>query len=713
MTFRRWTAWVRPKSKGIRVTRRAYRFIRRGDAARSRADWGNAVRNYGDALAISPDLQHIWMQYGNALKEDRRFSDAILAYRRAATLVEEDPEPLMMLGHLAKRLGDPLAAQYFVAALRRDRTSLATAAELIILLCDTIITDRALLDEALGLLGVSRIAVESARVDSAPPDGTLFVDVSDLLAYLSRARIPTGIQRVQMEVSRHLAGMSDGGEVALCCYSAGRRGWVLVPDAQFHALCEASLGGDAEAWRSSIAFLYGTISVSERLGFPEKATLLNPGSSWADRNFLLDVRTMRRETGLTFVSVVYDLIPIHHPQWFVASLVEDYKSWFRSLTGTADGYVAISQATCRDLLADAPGITPDMVRVVPINGDFTIVSPSHLPATALGKFGLADGSYVLLVSTLEPRKNHVNAFAAWLKLASEIGIARLPQLVCVGGKGWLNDDLHAMLRKHRSLQKKVSLLSGVLDSELDLLYRHSLFTLYPSLYEGWGLPVSESLSQGKIPAISSNSALPEAGGRFAVYFDPTDVADIAASVKPLILDADARQARADAIRSDFSSRQWPEIALDFSKAARHFADGPSSRNVPVAKTGTLYSLATFGSDARHDLCDGEMFRIGRNWRSPAAEGCGLSGEAGLHMRTADDSPLRLRVLMQAQDHDCRYAIRVDRHETTGTSSPGAPQWIDVDLAVSGGDLDIEIVPQRPDALVIAGFMLTRAMPPVA
>ncbi|WP_373278253.1 hypothetical protein [Sphingobium fuliginis] len=91
----------------------------------------------------------------------------------------------------------------------------------------------------------------------------------------------------------------------------------------------------------------------------------------------------------------------------------------------------------------------------------------------------------------------MGAFRAWMSLADSLGESAMPHLVCVGGRGWLNDDLHRMLRDNPGLQRLVRILHGVPDDGLAALYENCLFALYPSFYEGWGLPVSEPYPTAK------------------------------------------------------------------------------------------------------------------------------------------------------------------------------------------------------------------------
>jgi glycosyltransferase involved in cell wall biosynthesis len=567
-----WPGWPRRRSAGVAVSWQTHRLIRAGDAARRRQDWSAAAAAYRGALGRDDTLGHIWIQLGHACKEAGWLDDAADAYGRAAQCMAGNPEPHLHLGHMNKTDEPEAAAEHFLAALRCAPDNLAASGELLQLL--TVSRPRAanLLSEALVLLGIE---------PESPPtvhsgEHVLLVDVSDLLGYFSRARLPTGIQRVQIEVTRALieAGRT-GRRVTLCGYSPLRDGWAAVPNERLGALCAMSLESDDKidpVWRRNLVSLFATIAVSDTITFPARAILINLGTSWSDRTYLGKVRAARAISGLSYVAMIYDCIPVLRPEWFVATLTRDFRRWLAELSYSADGYVAISEATRLDLLAiaerESRKLDPNIVRVARLDGDVR-----HADAKAVSADPLRDGigspaePFVLMVSTIEPRKNHVGAFKAWLHLAADLGEARLPMLVCVGGSGWLNEEVHDLLESHPLLRRKIRLLSGVADDSLGLLYRSCLFSLYPSFYEGWGLPVTEALCHGKIVATSKTSAMPEAGGVFAVYFDPNDPENIAEAIRPLIVDHDMRAKMEARIRNEFRPRRWSDITDEILAAA--------------------------------------------------------------------------------------------------------------------------------------------------
>jgi glycosyltransferase involved in cell wall biosynthesis len=178
--------------------------------------------------------------------------------------------------------------------------------------------------------------------------------------------------------------------------------------------------------------------------------------------------------------------------------------------------------------------------------------------------GLQAGAFVLCVGTIEPRKNHLALIGAWRDLQQVH--ADIPPLVLVGREGWHNGPLTADLRSGALAKDRVLWLENISDAQLNALYRGCLFTVYPSLAEGWGLPVGEALAEGKVCLTSNLTALPEVGGEFALYVDPTDQAAMAEALDRLIHDPQARLVQEQVIAAKFRARTWSDVAADMIRA---------------------------------------------------------------------------------------------------------------------------------------------------
>lgn len=700
---------LNPRSNGVRVRRDTAIHITTGDMARGRQDWRRAADAYRRALALEPDLQHLWVQLGHMEKEAGAIDRAEFAYQEAARLRPDDAEPLLRLGHMAKAWRQPLeAADYFVAALQRDRGNLQAISELVRLL-----PDRAELDAKFLAVILDVLELEPADLvtdDTGPlPAGGIAFDVTDLLAFFGQRRLPTGIQRVQIEVALACLDKVFDAQPVFCIYSSARRGWLKMPHDRFEALCRSAKQSDDvhdPAWTSQLDFIYRRIAVSPTIRFSPDSILINLGTSWADRNYLLDIRIIRARDAVIYVPLVFDLIPLIGPEWFMQSLVRDYRAWFASLLHSCDGCVAISDATRRDLIRTSAewgaALPQASVNIVRLDGDFRQPAADR---DTLEAYGLGSRSYVLFVSTLEPRKNHLGAFEAWLALADIVGEDSMPHLVCVGGRGWLNEDVHRMLRKSTRLRRLVTVLHGIPDETLAALYEHCLFTIYPSFYEGWGLPVSESLSYGKVPALSCTSSLPEAGGDYASYYDPSDVDDIAATVR-LLLDDRTRQGFEAAIREDYKPRTWHCIANDLIRQASTIT--PRGKDtLPCISGAGVWTLAVFRSNGsgggRSDMAggpiSGEALRHGRAWQSPDMFGCRIDGDdAALWFQWSGLASGTLHIHFAATP-SFAARIEVDGRSQDIRSNPVIPAVVSWPLPEVAGRFAVAITPTAGTVIV--------------
>jgi len=263
--------------------------------------------------------------------------------------------------------------------------------------------------------------------------------------------------------------------------------------------------------------------------------LLALGSPWCCIDYAERVQQAKERHGIKFATLFYDLIPLRRPEWCDITLVKLFRRWFEANIGLCDMLFAISRASADDLEAYAieHGITlRDRVLPVPIGSDFPDTSAQTAPMGHLP----APGTYVLFVSTIEARKNHLLAFRTWARLTRSMPSDQVPTLVFAGRVGWLVADLMHQLVNTNYLDGKVMIVHSPSDAELAALYRGCLFTFYPSLFEGWGLPVVEGLTFGK-PCVSSNStSLPEAGGDLARYFDPEDGHDAYRVIRAVLED---------------------------------------------------------------------------------------------------------------------------------------------------------------------------------
>jgi glycosyltransferase involved in cell wall biosynthesis len=395
---------------------------------------------------------------------------------------------------------------------------------------------------------------------TAPP-GRTWVHVSTLLQW---NRPPVGIVRVEQEYCRWLLAQQPAqvGELRFCRYDkrdacflevardvvAGRLGSPAgsahvpappaVPTGTWLSRWLADLGQRAAVARRHVLHWLVTQSVLRRPLAPLRAwrrhryaratTPLSapfaPGDRWVSLGLdwdTLDQRALyeaKLRFGLDVTLMCYDVIPVLFPHLVVVP-GDNFAAYITDAAWCADRFACISECTRRDLLAvsqrlGAPRRPRTVVRLgaqVPGGGE------ARPPAG----FGADPRPFVLYVSTIERRKNHELLYRAWLRLR-ERGLTT-HRLVWVGMRGWGVGDLMHDLHLDPRIRGDILLLDRVADDELAWLYRHCAFTVFPSLYEGWGLPVAESLACGKFCLASNAASLPEVGGDLIEYLDPWDL----------------------------------------------------------------------------------------------------------------------------------------------------------------------------------------------
>jgi glycosyltransferase involved in cell wall biosynthesis len=250
----------------------------------------------------------------------------------------------------------------------------------------------------------------------------------------------------------------------------------------------------------------------------------------AAEHLLLPLRDV--PTVLTIHDLIFHHLPEHHKP-----LNRWYLSWTLPLyCRRADHVIAVSEATRRDLVTRY-ALPPAKVTVVPEAADPRFrPQPPEVVTVARARYDLPE-DYVLYVGTIEPRKNLTRLLHAWGPLYRA---GEAPPLVIVGKRGWLLGDFDAALAQSPA-HEGVHLLGYVRDGDLAALYTGAMAFVFPSLFEGFGLPPLEAMACGTPVACADASSLPEVVGDAALRFDPTDEDAIAAALRRLVNDPDLRQ----------------------------------------------------------------------------------------------------------------------------------------------------------------------------
>ena len=333
-------------------------------------------------------------------------------------------------------------------------------------------------------------------------DAPFLLDVTRLIWRRWKGRYPTGIDRVCLAYLDHFAGRAQ----AVVQHDHFRR----ILDREASSELFALLEGSPQRFRRKLPL--GILRNLRRLNcggngrfyFNIGHTGLNSGG----------FRDWVRRTDVRPIYLVHDLIPITHPEFCRAGESEKHRERMRTVLSTAAGVIGNSQATLDELA--------DFAR------EERLPVPPGLAAW-LGSDGLPrpteaqppDRPAFVILGTIEARKNHAMLLRIWSRLIDRLG-SGAPRLLVIGQRGWEAEAVFDILDRNDKLRGHVVELNHCSDDELAVHLASARALLFPSLVEGFGLPLVEALGMG-VPVIASDlPVFREIGADIPTYLDPRD-----------------------------------------------------------------------------------------------------------------------------------------------------------------------------------------------
>lgn len=451
-----------------------------------------------------------------------------------------------------------------------------------------------------------------------------YFDITDLVKFAQRNGSVTGIQRVQIRVLQHLPS-GRGGSKVFCAYAINRLGRIKICRAQdlftnetfSAARMLTQLGvekpGAAFSKRELNDYLekykkksFGRILrkiklliIGRLLPDYARAQMKLPSRSKenAQGQKIIETWTLRGVKNIDHIvmigtnwntsaveklarrhfkrggrvtQVIYDLIPFRYPQYCVDSLVKKFTVFLNRSRSFASQYICISEATKNDLLDYLSNFNSDVpAKTWPLAHEFEGYrrNEKHVQPTGPELLKKIQKPFVLCVGTIEVRKNGIALLKVWQRLLEELG-DKTPQLVFAGKYGWKIEPFKNLLQEDLSLQQAVTIIPRATDADLAALYQKCLFFVYPSLAEGWGLPVGEAAWFGKYSVVSSSSSLPEVCGDLVDYVDPNNINECTQSIKRAVSDNEYRKHHEKNIAAA-SLRSWKDVAVHLKQLLDH------------------------------------------------------------------------------------------------------------------------------------------------
>ncbi|MDR1555025.1 MAG: glycosyltransferase, partial [Campylobacteraceae bacterium] len=280
---------------------------------------------------------------------------------------------------------------------------------------------------------------------------------------------------------------------------------------------------------------------------------------------------IKKPLGFKFVQMIYDFTPILIPHMHKMATVKAYPLFLEYVNTISDcllygGVTAMRDGLDYQKMNNLPSPSSHSIKFGSDFRDREIDDKKEKLTSETEKHMLREigikGRYILMVGTFECRKNHITLYKAYIYLIEQ-GI-NPPQLVLSGHMGWKFENTRIQIANDKRLKDRI-IFAEPTDLQLDLLYRRCMFTVLPTLYEGWSLTLPESFRYGKLCIASNVAPLIETGGDFAEYVHPYDVVGWADKILYYTNHKQELKRREQKIRDEYKPITWEECAKEVVK----------------------------------------------------------------------------------------------------------------------------------------------------
>ena len=382
----------------------------------------------------------------------------------------------------------------------------------------------------------------------------IYIEVTNLMA----VQFVSGIQRVVREVVLRMLREPEVQIVLLVYQGRGTAFSVLDNEAFAEYFAEGRGSRDK-------------ISADKMLDITEfeaGSIFFEIDSVWHSKLKRMELYPLLKGKGVRIAVCYQDIIPVMWPQYVERETTVKFLGYITACITHADLFISSTRANLRYLreLMERVGIHRQVPEAVSWLGmDFRTKDQSHQSENVRESIRRLSekGRYLLMVGTVEPRKNHRLVLEACDRKLFDKGL----QLVIAGRSGWNIRELEQQLRTHPQLDAALHWIEDANDDEIEYLYSHSYMVVFPSFAEGFGLPIVEACARG-IPVITSDHpVMREVGGAFCEYVDPTDADALAECVSSYLAEPDRYQSWRDRL-AGYQPCSWDAVEQNMIRAIR-------------------------------------------------------------------------------------------------------------------------------------------------
>lgn len=503
---------------------------------------------------------------------------------------------------------------------------------------------------------------EPARTLFTQSQTGIVVDVTDLVLYLLHHDNVSGIQRVQCELMRHF--IESPASTPVRFVAMNERGLICEVDGA--ALLEVvdRARADTSSREQQRTAMRELLHFAGPFAVRPHDVFLMLGAFWGINGMGRLLRYLK-DAGVVIGVFIHDLIPIVASEYAQARSIRLFaKGVIQALT-FADFILTTSEFNrgCITGFMSDQRIPPRPIHLTPLAHSFP-ASHSSAPKISTAVQQAVEAPFVLCVGTIEVRKNPTYLFNLW-KLMDRNKLPDTPNLVFAGRKGWMAEDFFEQVEASRSLGGKIVMLHDVNDVELDFLYEKCLLTIFPSFVEGWGLPVGESLSHGKICLCSAEGGISEIAPGLADFIDPYNVHDAYRKLLNYLQDPELRRRREREIAERFHPRTWKDAADGVLRSACALARRVETTEAEVAVNLPASCYLPINNSLESmpwDSLDGRLATdliCNSGWRVPEATGVRPARRsASIRFRTGEPAGSRINLVLRFSAYGAAYRVRI-------------------------------------------------------